>query len=225
MFSLSFSNELPNAVRKEFESIITQLKTVFLKEHNEDGTHLVAVTPETIPVGGTVMWMSNTIPSKWLLCDGSQISRITYKSLFDIIGTAYGVGDGSLTFNLPNLKQRLPLGKAASGTGASLGDTGGAIDHTHAGAGGTTDSGGSFSTNTGNTNGDTGTPSTTIQLSAASTSPADGPSVATGGHTHTIPNHSHSVSVGGHSHTFSSGTTGANNPPYLVVNFIILAGV
>ena len=51
--------------------------------------------------------------------------------MFAILGTTYGVGDGSTTFNLPNLQQRFPLGKAASGTGSTLGGTGGAIDHLH----------------------------------------------------------------------------------------------
>jgi len=66
-----------------------------------------------------------------LKCDGSAVSRTTYADLFAEIGTAYGAGDGSTTFNLPDFRQRFPLGKADSGTGASLGDTGGAIDHTH----------------------------------------------------------------------------------------------
>jgi microcystin-dependent protein len=48
-----------------------------------------------------------------------------------VIGDTYGVGDGSTTFNVPNLEQRFPLGKADSGTGAALGDTGGSIDHVH----------------------------------------------------------------------------------------------
>lgn len=70
-------------------------------------------------------------PTGWHLCDGSAISRTTFASLFAAIGTAFGVGDGSTTFNVPDLRQRFPLGKAVSGTGATLGGVGGAIDHTH----------------------------------------------------------------------------------------------
>jgi microcystin-dependent protein len=73
-----------------------------------------------------------TAPTGWHLCDGSAISRTTFASLFAAIGTAYGVGDGSTTFNVPDLRQRFPLGKAASGTGATLGGTGGTVDHVHA---------------------------------------------------------------------------------------------
>ncbi len=70
-------------------------------------------------------------PLGWLMCDGAAVSRSTFANLFAAIGTAYGVGDGATTFNLPDLRQRVPLGKAASGTGATLGGTGGAIDHVH----------------------------------------------------------------------------------------------
>src|SRR6185312_8280824 len=84
--------------------------------------------------GFIVMYGATSAPTGWLLCDGSAVSRTTYSALFAIIGTTYGSGDGSTTFNVPDLRQRFPLGKAASGTGASLGATGGAIDNTHTSA-------------------------------------------------------------------------------------------
>jgi len=74
-----------------------------------------------LPYGGA------SPPTGFLMCDGSAISRTTYASLFSVIGTAYGVGDGSTTFNLPDLRQRFPLGKAVSGVGSVLGATGGNI--------------------------------------------------------------------------------------------------
>lgn len=82
-------------------------------------------------VGGAKIWLSSTAPSGWLICDGTAISRTTYASLFNRIGTTYGVGDGTTTFNIPDFRQRFPLGKAAAGTGSTLGSTGGVIDHTH----------------------------------------------------------------------------------------------
>lgn len=52
-----------------------------------------------------------TAPAGYLLCDGSAVSRTTYANLFAIIGTAYGAGDLSTTFNVPDLRGRVPLGK------------------------------------------------------------------------------------------------------------------
>lgn len=86
-----------------------------------------------VPTGSIVAYGGIAAPSGWLLCQGAAVSRTTYAALFAILGTAYGVGDGSTTFNLPDLQQRFPLGKAASGTGSTLGGIGGAIDHTHTG--------------------------------------------------------------------------------------------
>ena len=54
------------------------------------------------PVGTIVAFGGTTAPTGWLICDGSAISRTTYAGLFAVIGTAYGAGDGSTTFNLPN---------------------------------------------------------------------------------------------------------------------------
>jgi microcystin-dependent protein len=87
-----------------------------------------------VPSGAITAYGAGSAPSGWLLCDGTAINRTTYATLFGIIGTTYGVGDGSTTFNIPNLQQRFPLGKAAAGTGSTLGGTGGAIDHTHTSA-------------------------------------------------------------------------------------------
>lgn len=63
----------------------------------------------------------------WLKCDGSIVSRTTYAALFTKIGTAFGAGDGSTTFALPDFSNRMPLG--TSGT-RSLAATGGAETHT-----------------------------------------------------------------------------------------------
>lgn len=71
-------------------------------------------------VGGDLTGMifafaGNTIPSGFLLCDGSKVSRTTYKKLFDVIGTTYGKGDGSATFNLPNLTDKFIQGSNTVG--------------------------------------------------------------------------------------------------------------
>lgn len=68
------------------------------------------------PIGTIIAYAGNTIPENYLLCDGSVISRITYADLFSVIGTTYGEGDGSTTFNLPNLINKFIEGSQTSGT-------------------------------------------------------------------------------------------------------------
>lgn len=84
-----------------------------------------------VETGTITAYGGTSAPTGWLLCDGSAVSRSTEAALFAVIGTAYGIGDGSTTFNLPDYRQRFPMGKADSGTGATLGGTGGDIDHVH----------------------------------------------------------------------------------------------
>lgn len=81
-----------------------------------------------MPAGTIVGWAAATAPSSWLIADGTAVSRTTYAALFARIGTTFGTGDGSTTFNLPNLAGRVPVGKNA-GTFATLGATGGEETH------------------------------------------------------------------------------------------------
>lgn len=74
------------------------------------GTYLPAV------VGAVVAFAGSTSPAGWLLCDGSAVSRTTYAALFAVIGTTYGAGNGSTTFNLPNLTDKFIQGNSTSGT-------------------------------------------------------------------------------------------------------------
>ncbi len=70
-----------------------------------------------VPVGGQIPYAGSSAPTGWLLCDGSAVSRSTYAALFAIAGTAYGVGDGSTTFNLPDKRGRVSVG---AGTGTKV---------------------------------------------------------------------------------------------------------
>lgn len=65
---------------------------------------------DSIPVGTIVEYSGNELPTGYLSCDGQEVSRSEYSSLFDVIGTTYGSGDGSTTFNLPNLKGKVAVG-------------------------------------------------------------------------------------------------------------------
>lgn len=86
-----------------------------------------------MPAGIITPYAGTSIPTGWILCDGSAVSRTnpTYTRLFAAIGTAYGAGDGSTTFNLPNLKGRIPVGlDAAQVEFDTMGEAGGAKTHT-----------------------------------------------------------------------------------------------
>ena len=174
------------------------------------------------PAGAIIMYGAATAPTGYLLCNGSNISRSTYADLFSAIGTTYGSGDGSLTFGIPNLQSRFPIGYdggssyALAGTGGATTDTptlsgtnaGTAIteaqmpSHTHDSWGNTWPSG-SWTGGTGTTQ------SSVTQTSGTLTTTSTLRTLATGsGNTHT--------------HTWSGTSTAVDTvPPYLVVNYII----
>lgn len=79
------------------------------------------------PVGSLIAYASTTAPAGWLLANGAAVSRSAYSNLFAVLGTSYGVGDGSTTFNLPNLLGRTPV---MASTTANIGQTGGQDLHT-----------------------------------------------------------------------------------------------
>lgn len=163
----------------------------------DSSLHQSVPTAAILPYGGA------SAPTGYLLCNGNAVSRTTYSALFAIVGTTFGSGDGSTTFNVPNLQQRFPLGKAASGTGATLGGTGGAIDHTHTG------------------------PSHTHTVAghthdmANHTHTAPSHSHTLNDHVHSVPAHYHDAqgsgadinitSSGSHDHSVSRGPTGGNS--------------
>lgn len=86
-------------------------------------------------VGEIKLFGGSTIPGGWLVCDGSAVSRTTYAALFSVIGTTYGSGNGSTTFNLPDFKGRMAIGVGNSGVSGdgynSLGAKSGEITHKH----------------------------------------------------------------------------------------------
>lgn len=83
------------------------------------------------PVGSISLFAGTTAPSGWLICDGSAVSRTTYANLFSVIGTTYGSGNGSTTFNIPNLKGKVPVGLDSGDTSFdTIGETGGEKTHT-----------------------------------------------------------------------------------------------
>ena len=72
--------------------------------------------PDALPIGSYIQFAGSQAPAGFLVCNGGEISRTTYSALFAVIGTTYGSGDGSTTFNLPNLTDRFLQGSTTSGT-------------------------------------------------------------------------------------------------------------
>ena len=75
----------------------------YTKEEVDNLVDNQTVAGDTLPIGSITPYSGISTPSNWLLCDGREISREVYSQLFAVIGTSYGAGDGSTTFNLPDL--------------------------------------------------------------------------------------------------------------------------
>lgn len=173
------------------------------------------------------MWPTSSAPSGFLVADGSAISRTTYATLYSLIGTTFGSGDGSTTFNLPNFQNKFPLGVGTNAVGA----TGGAFtktiattnlpSHTHSvSASGTTSSDGAHVHDIYSGDGSNGANSAFYDDGSLQngwdTSPTtrSGAVVSNGSHTHT-------VTVSGTSGSTGSGTALDVTNPFLAIYFII----
>ncbi len=168
----------------------------------------VASPVVTVPSGAMLMWGTGTAPTGWLLCNGSSLLRADYADLFAVIGTTFGAVDGT-HFTLPDMRNRAVFGLGSNTDTNVMGETGGAVTHTHS-----------------------------VSGSTAGHNHAYSDSFSTGGHAHTVNSHSHDLNshthtsgslatdsqavdatglVGGgsntrtstHSHAVNSGSTGA----------------
>lgn len=96
------------------------------------GYNVVSKSSE-VPAGTILDFGGTSAPNGYLACDGSAVSRTTYARLFGAIGTTWGVGNGSTTFNVPSLARKVAVGSGGSGTATlanSVGSTGGEETHT-----------------------------------------------------------------------------------------------
>ena len=152
------------------------------------------------PTGGIMMWGTGTAPTGWLLCAGSAVSRSTYAALFAVIGTTFGVGDGSTTFNLPNYTNRMPYGTTVGTTGGSADAV--VVSHTHTAT--VTDPGHNHTF--------------TELLNANVRAGSNGGTPFTA---NTAPTSTATTGITVANSTEGSSGTNANLPPYLGINFII----
>jgi microcystin-dependent protein len=190
--------------------------------------------PGITPIGGGVDFYGTAAPAGWLMADGSAVSRTTYAALFAALGTTYGAGNGSTTFNLPNRCGRVAVARDVGQTEFDvLGETGGSktsvaphthpIDHDHPSV-----TSGGMSANV------THSQSVSIPISNAASGGTD-TAMGGGGQTGTLTNgstssanleHTHPVDVpayAGASGAASAAATSGNLQPYIVVNHIIRA--
>ena len=146
------------------------------------GALALAVDVLLTPTGTIVASALSVAPTGWLLCNGALVSRTTYATLFNAIGSNFGAGDGSTTFGFPNLLGRVPVGRDATQTEFdTLSETGGAKTHIHS--------------NTGIESGSNGGHNHNVNP-PITTSSSDS-------HSHTAPSHAHGTQIG-------TGTTSSN---------------
>lgn len=99
------------------------------------------------PVGSIYLWPTSTPPRQHLALDGAVVSRVTYKSIWDIFGATFGAGDGTTTFGLPDTRGRMPVGLGTHADNNAIGDNDGAAvgsrrsRHQHSGSGNTDNQG------------------------------------------------------------------------------------
>jgi microcystin-dependent protein len=231
-----FSADWANAVQEELISVI---EGAGLTPNKGDLTQLLqalqAMSVQQVPSGSIFQFAGAAAPGGYLICNGSAVSRSTYAALFTAIGTTWGAGNGSTTFNLPDLRGRSPIG---AGTGAgltarALAATGGEEGHqlaanevpalsvtgTAEAAGGhnhaITDPGHEHDVKySDNNSGDAGVPGHGGNNNHTTTSQPAGTGISLAA----AANHSHTVDG-----TANAGGGGIHNnmQPYAVVNFII----
>lgn len=185
-----------------------------------------------VPAGAIIPFAMGTAPSGWLVCNGAAVSRTTYSALFAAIGTTYGAGNGSTTFNLPDLRgefiRGLDNGRGVD-SGRTLGSTQSASNQAH------THTGSAISTNLGTKTTSSYSHSHTLSRSRpnwadafastwmndinsipygfASSIGGVGTSYVTASNSVYSDTHSHSVSLGSHAHGLSIDSEGSEARP------------
>lgn len=145
---------------------------------------------QLVPVGTVVAFAGSSAPEGWLMCDGSAVVRTTYPNLWAILGTTYGSGDGSTTFNLPDA-----MGRNIVGAGSGSGLTARTIS-TKSGAESVVITTTNLPLHSHTLSAHTHTSAAHSHTSAAHTHTLGGHIHSLGGHTHSGPSHAHNIPRG-----------------------------
>jgi len=186
-----------------------------------------------VPAGVFVPYAGETAPAGWLLCDGSAVSRTTYAALFAAIGEAYGAGDGSTTFNLPDMRGEFLRGwdnGRGIDSGRALGSAQSGQNQSHSHSGSAASAGSHSHTASSSSSGSHGHSGSAASGGSHSHaymwhSATAGYQVGNSGHIWTYPNytnectstagaHTHSLSIssnGTHSHSVTVNSGGAHD--------------
>lgn len=213
------------------------------REHPQDTVwkHGPTARDFGLQIGEMKMFLGAIAPEFWVFARGQELSRTTYAKLFAAIGTTFGAGDGSTTFNVPDLQGIFPVGAAGTAGDYDLGDTGGEETHTlisdempahtHTGPSHTHGAGSLSAASGGSHNHDAYHQSgVTVSIPSGSFYSLRGshatkdPTDSGGSHTHTVSGTTGSGGTGATGST-GSGDPHENRPPFLAVNYIIFAGV
>lgn len=221
---MSSNLSIPNAIANGTTADGNEVDANFDAIQSWADTYAVETSDDRLtPAGVIEMYGGAAAPTGYLLCDGTAVSRATYADLFTAIGTAFGTGDGSTTFNVPNLKGRFPVGLNSADTAHdALGETGGSQDaivvtHTH------TTPAHSHSVDPPSTAVTNGTDVITYGAGLSSTVDSTGGGLAINTENLSVDIAAFSTATDGSGTSGSTGSSGtdANLPPYLTLNFII----
>lgn len=175
---------------------------------NEAGS----ITSTPVPLGTVLMTARMSADNGFLLCNGQAVSRTTYAGLFAAIGTTYGAGNGSSTFNIPDLRKRIPLGAGTNyslGAGDSIPEADRTLAHYH-----------TVPSHSHTVSGTTGGPDGTVNRTPR-TSGSD--NAAGGSHSHSFSATSSSVSLNTGSSGWMGGSDPSTNFPNISMNYQIKA--
>jgi microcystin-dependent protein len=209
---------------------------IIATQYNNLRSDVEAVYREVVPVGTVLMWAGSdaNVPTNWLLCNGAAISRSTYSDLFNSLGSGFGGGNGSTTFNIPDMRDRFVVG---AGTTYSRNGKGGSVSvtlstaqlasHNHGNTGSTTPSH-THGISSSGTHGhaldysSSGGINHGVTAMGTKLGTSSGIVGTSGAHTHTTSSQS------GGSHLHSTGSAGSglaheNRPPYIGMFYIIKA--